>query len=162
MRSALVLTVACNSGGRVVPLAASVNPSWTLDSLRCGQVDDERHCVLYNASLYELITRPAAFHGKRVRVIGFAHFEFEGNGLYAHRVDWEQSLFQNGVWLEPPRVDLDSLNDRYLLVEGRFDAKDRGHMGLWSGSIDSVTRYYIWELSPAPRDSSGRPARSRR
>jgi len=126
------------------------NLALSADSLRCGQLDAHNRCSLYNASLYDLITQPAEWHGKRVRVIGFAHFEFEGNSLFAHREDCENSLFMNGVWLNPPREGVDSLTNRYLIVEGRFNAQMRGHMGMWSGSLDSVTRYGVWALPGEP------------
>lgn len=122
----------------------------SLDSLRCGEANAQGQCDLYDVSLYELITRPEAFHGKRVRVIGFAHFEFEGDALYAHREDWERGLLKNGVWLVPPKSGADSLNNHYILVEGRFSATSRGHFGLWSGSLDSVTRYDVWAEGEGP------------
>jgi hypothetical protein len=159
---AVLLEVACSSGDGALPIGAGASPSLDVDRLRCAEGDEKGRCMLYDVSLYDLITRPAEFHGKRVRVIGFAHFEFEGNGLYAHREDWERSLSRNGVWVDPPPTGSDSLNNRYLLIEGRFDAKMRGHMSMWSGSLDSVTRYFVWELSPAPRDSSAKTIGGRR
>lgn len=137
--------------------------SLSLDSLRCGQKGEGGRCSLYDVSLYELIARPAEFDRKRVRVIGFAHFEFEGDGLYAHREDWQQSVSRNGVWLNPPNEAANSLSNHYVLVEGRFEARSRGHMGMWSGTIDSVTRIESWEHPPGPPpvDSSGLPRRRR-
>jgi hypothetical protein len=36
------------------------------------------------------------------------------------------------------------LDQKYVLVEGTFDAKMKGHMGLWSGSIQKITRCQVW------------------
>src|SRR5262245_48410663 len=83
----LLLAVACSSRDHPNPNGLRDSTSLSIDSLRCGQSDDHGLCNLYDVSLYELITRPAEFHGKRVRVIGFAHFEFESNGLFPHRED---------------------------------------------------------------------------
>jgi hypothetical protein len=146
---------ACRDAGNQRDLRSA--ESLSLDSLRCGRGGDGGGCSLYDVSLYELITRPAEFDGKRVRVIGFAHFEFEGNGLYPHREDWQQGILHNGVWLEPPNEAANSLSDHYVLVEGRFEARSRGHMGMWSGTIDSVTRIESWGNPPALRVSGKRP-----
>src|SRR5690349_6313687 len=69
-----------------------------------------------DVSLIQLIARPADFDKKMVRVIGFCHLEFEGNGLFVHRQDFEQSISKNGLWLDAPRGKA-SLSDRYVIVE---------------------------------------------
>lgn len=147
---ALSFATACVSGVRAPVTSTDADVGLGLDSLRCAAVDGVGHCTLYGVSLYELIARPEVFHGRRVRVIGFAHFEFEGDGLYVHREDWERSISMNGLWIHPPSTGADSLNNHYLLVEGRFNAKMRGHFGMWGGSLDSVTRYEIWDRPHSP------------
>ena len=121
----------------------------TLDSLRCGGFGRDGRCGLYSVSIYELLANPLRFDGKRVRLIGFAHFEFEGNALYPHRDDWDQRILRNGLWLHPPPHG-DSLSDHYVLVEARFRARPQGHLGLWSGTLDSVTRLVRWEPPHEP------------
>ena len=39
-------------------------------------------------------------------------------------------------------------NMKYVLVEGRFNARDHGHMSLWSGAIEAVTRMVEWPPNP--------------
>lgn len=117
-----------------------------LDSLRCEQTAGGR-CALYDISLLELIANPIPFHGRRIRVVGFAHFEFEGNALYVHELDWQHNIFKNGVWVDPPQ-GADSLSGHYVLIEGRFNGKLHGHLGGWSGAIDSVTRLQRFEFPP--------------
>jgi hypothetical protein len=42
-------------------------------------------------------------------------------------------------------------NGGYALVEGRFDARHTGHLGLWSGAIVDIDRCMVWgERSGAP------------
>ena len=118
------------------------------DSLRCAQTDTAGRCALYQVSVIDLIARPAEFHGKRVRIIGYARFEFEGNALYLSREDWRRGIDRNGLWLEPPAGRPDSLNDRFLLVEATFVATDGGHLGLWSGSLKGVDRLEAWGDAP--------------
>jgi hypothetical protein len=107
--------------------------------------------------LVELISRPELYDMKPVRVIGFVNLEFEGNGLYLHEEDWRHSIYRNGIWIDPPLgIEPDSggtngaINRQYVLVEGVFDASDRGHMGMWSGGLHNVTRYEAWHRHDAP------------
>lgn len=122
-------------------------PDAMLDSLRCGELGRANHCALYQVSLYELLARPDVYHGKRVRVLGFVHFEFEGDALYPHREDYERGLPTNGVRITRPPGIADSLSDRYAIVEGTFDARSPG---LYSGTLNDVTRLQLWEHPPGP------------
>jgi hypothetical protein len=106
---------------------------------------------MWGPSLIELIARPEQFHGKPVRVIGFVNFEFEGNGLYLSRESWERGISRNGLWIDPPKgYESDSApstktpNQDYVIVEGVFNARNRGHLGNWSGAIERVTRLERW------------------
>ena len=101
--------------------------------------------------MVELIARPEVYHGRAVRVIGFVNFEFEGNGLYLSREDWQQSIYRNGLWIDAPRSaqtesgrPAPDLNQRYVIVEGTFNATHGGHLGAWSGAIEHVTRLDPW------------------
>ena len=91
-----------------------------------------------DVSMVQLIATPERFHGKRVRFTGFVHFEFEGNGIFLHKEDHDQGIFNDGLWIERPAGS--TPNDVYVLVEGAFRADDRGHMGLFSGTLADVTR----------------------
>jgi hypothetical protein len=102
-------------------------------------------------SLVRLIATPEAFDGKLVRVMGFVHVEHEGTAVYLHREDYEHHLGKNGLWLAASDVAAPgsreaAVNNRYALIEGRFSAKETGHMGLWSGSIKDITRMIPWEV----------------
>lgn len=103
-----------------------------------------------DVSLVSLIATPKEFDGKQVRVIGFARLEFEGNAIYLHRDDYLQGITKNGLWLDvelPSKKSAARPNNRYVIVEGVFSMKDQGHLGLWSGSIQRVTRMAPWSAS---------------
>lgn len=103
-----------------------------------------------DVSLVSLIATPREFDGKQVRVIGFARLEFEGNAIYLHREDYLQGITKNGLWLDVERVpkkSAASANNRYVIAEGVFSMTDKGHLGMWSGSIQKVTRMDPW-LAP--------------
>jgi hypothetical protein len=102
-------------------------------------------------SLIQLIATPDVFEGKHVRVHGFVRIEHEGSAIYLHREDWENHLAKNGLWLAasdsaPEGSKEAEVNGRYALIEGRFTGKKHGHLGLWSGSIEEITRMQAWEV----------------
>ncbi len=104
-----------------------------------------------DVSLVQLVATPERFDGKAVRVIGFLHLEPEGTALYLHSEDLIYTLVKNGVWVNPTADFKKKLSDRYVLIEGTFDARDHGHKGLWSGAIRDVTRATPW--SPKAKKS---------
>ena len=131
----------------------------------CVQETSSGACTIFGPSLITLIARPEDFDGKRVRVIGYVHFEFEGNGLYVSQDDYEHAITRNGVWIDPPLgFESDSgptraqRNDRYVIVEGTFSDRDRGHMGMWSGAIEHVERLEAWSATSAPPRAGFRDA----
>ena len=102
---------------------------------------------MYGPSLITLIARPELYDGKPVRVVGFIRFEFEGNALYMSRADYENNVTRNGLWIDPPPGFRSfngpvkaKPNSQYALVEAIFSARNRGHMGMWSGALEHVTR----------------------
>jgi hypothetical protein len=107
-----------------------------------------------SVSLLQLIATPDAFDGNDVRVHGFVCIEHEGTAVYLHREDSEHMLTKNGLWLaandSTPKGSKEAqVKDRYALIEGRFTAKKKGHRGLWSGSIEDITRMEPWEIRKA-------------
>jgi hypothetical protein len=104
--------------------------------------------------LLQLIATPEAFDGMYVRVCGFVRIEHEGTAVYLHREDWEHALTKNGLWLvandaTPEGSKEAQVQNRYALIEGRFSATRKGHLSLWSGSIENITRMEPWEIRKA-------------
>jgi|SRR6266404_4129640 len=117
---------------------------------------DVRGDVAADTPLIRLIARPADFDGQRVRVIGFVRLEFEGNVMYPHKEDYDHALLGNGVWLsisDQIQQRTAELTGKYCLVEGRFSASNRGHMGVWSGAIEDVSRFQVWSGSRRTKKS---------
>jgi hypothetical protein len=148
---ALILMLSgCGVASGDQPVSQTTSDS-LLPNVRCEMSAASGGCGIWGPSLVELIARPELYNGKRVRVIGFVNFEFEGNGLYISKEDWQQSIARNGLWIDPPSgFEADSgpskrqPNQRYVLVEGTFNARHLGHMGMWSGAIEHVTRLEQW------------------
>lgn len=103
-----------------------------------------------DVSMIQLIANPEQYDGSPIRVIAFLNLEFEGTALYLHREDYEKSLASNAIWISLTDQQVNSskkLSRGYVLVEGVFRAKDRGHLGMFSGSVERVTRIQSWERS---------------
>ena len=84
-------------------------------------------------SIVQLIASPSKYHRKLVRVIGFVSVRFKGTAVYLHRDDYEHAIYKNGLWLDlnggNPRREHDEFHEKYVLIEGVFDANMTGHRG---------------------------------
>jgi hypothetical protein len=96
-----------------------------------------------DASLVQLLALPERFHEKRVRLIGYLHLEFEGNGFYLHKQDFDQGITKNALWIDVPHWLAES-PDGYYLVEATVNSTDQGHMGAYQASLAFVTRLERW------------------
>jgi hypothetical protein len=111
-----------------------------------------------DVSMIQLISDPQRFDGQTIRVIGYLRLEFEGNAIYLHREDFERAIHQNGLWIElteSQRRTSEKLNNGYVIVEGTFSSMEKGHLGIWPGSIQHVSRLGNWSVDrrrrPVPR-----------
>ena len=94
-------------------------------------------------SIINLISTPEQYHGKKVIITGYLNMEFEGNGIYLSKEDYINSIYKNGLWCDIDLEKYSKFNKKYVVMEGIFNAKMTGHMGLWSGSIENISR--VWE-----------------
>ena len=114
-------------------------------SVNCETVTLEGECLLFGVSIIQLLANPDDYDGKNVRLIGYIHFEFEGAGIYFHKEDFDRRIYANGFWVSLAQgFSPDHCQDRYVLIEGVFDASSTGHMGLWSGTVKDITRCTQW------------------
>lgn len=141
----VVIGVICTSGVFLFRTSAQTDMSKVPEQMRPAE----------QLPLVRLVVSPEKYHGKRVRVIGFVRLEFEGNAVYTYKEDYQHGLIGNGAWINVPAT-LDAQgqknrNMKYCLIEGTFDAKNRGHLGLWSGSIKNISRFEVWSDPAKPR-----------
>ena len=100
-----------------------------------------------DVSMVQMIANPEKFDGHRVRIIGFVKLEFEGNAIYLHQEDFDHGMTRNGLWLnisEDIRTRSKEFDGHYCLIEGKFNAGAKGHLGMFSGSIEDINRFQIW------------------
>lgn len=112
-----------------------------------GQISNNAESV----SLINLIGAPDKYNGKIVRVIGVTNIQFEGNSIYLNREHLINGVTKNALWLSlnceaigKSEDELSQNNGKYGLVEGVFKHRAHGHMGVFSGTIDNVTRFMPW------------------
>lgn len=95
-------------------------------------------------SIIALVARPEMYDGQHVKTMGWVRLGFEKNGLFSQRSDEEEGLLINGLGLQVDRAESErgklagALDKSYCIVEGEFSAVDKGHMGMYSGSITNV------------------------
>jgi hypothetical protein len=103
-------------------------------------------------SVIHLVSRPEQYDGKRVKLFGYLHVRFEDSALYLSKDDADYLTGANAIWvsgydpaakLEPIDgvvKDLRYFDGRYVMLEGFFKMKERGHMGMFSGGIGQIVR----------------------
>ena len=109
-------------------------------------------CEPRDVSVIQLIATPELFDGQEVRVIGFLRLEFEGEAVYLHREDFENSVAQNSVAIELSESQEHAwrkLNNHYVIIEGRFSSVAKGHLGARAGSLQHITRLGDWSVRRA-------------
>jgi hypothetical protein len=104
-------------------------------------------------SIIQLISTPEKYEGSVVAVTGYIHLEFEGNGIYLHKDDYQYGLNKNGLWIDlyecgSPREE--EFTDGYAYVVGRFTSADRGHLDSWSGALQEIKSCQSWPPLPPP------------
>ncbi len=107
-------------------------------SITLSACDSNRKLV----SIINLISQPSEYNGNDVVVSGFLRIKFESNALYLTSDHAKYQIFSNSIWLNLPENMTEKtkkeLNNRYVRVEGIFDSKDTGHMGIFRGSINII------------------------
>jgi hypothetical protein len=97
-------------------------------------------------SLIQIIANPRAFDQKRVAVKGYVVLEFEHQALYLSEADAKYVITSNGLWLDVNDAiyaNRARFNRRYVLVEGTFNARLRGHLSLFTGRIENIGRFEL-------------------
>lgn len=112
-----------------------------------GKVDHKS----IDVSLINLISTPDKYHQKKVRVIGVSNIKFEGNAIYLNKEHLNYGVTKNALWISPnyqaigkTETELSKYNGQYVLIEGVFNKDNKGHMGMFSGSIDNINRFMPW------------------
>lgn len=87
--------------------------------------------------LVALIANPEAYDGRYVEVTGYLNLEFEGNGLFVSKADFDAYITQNAVWIDGPRDKAvrRALTRHYVTASGIFRAGDHGSYNAYRGKL---------------------------
>ena len=92
-------------------------------------------------SFAALLRNPQPFDGKRIRLTGYYHGQFEGSNFGpTKRADYQESVWLGGVSTFATSGSVKRLNDTFITADGTFDLGPGGHMGLWPGELTRLTR----------------------
>jgi hypothetical protein len=119
-------------------------PSSSLTHLKYTRLEADAY---EQVSILQLIITPERYDGKRVQVEGFLHLEFEGNVLYLSENDYIHHMDKNGLWVTRNSTineRFQQLNSHYVIVIGTFDAANKGHMSMNSGSLKNISAADTW------------------
>lgn len=89
-----------------------------------------------------LLKNPKAYDGKRIRLTGYYHGEFEGSSFAATEGDIEnfkRALWRGGASSFAAPKSISRRNDLLLTIDGTFELGPGGHMGLWMGELNRIT-----------------------
>jgi len=89
-----------------------------------------------------LLKNPEAYDGKRIRLTGYYHGEFEGSSFAATKGEirnYDRALWRGGPSSFADPKSISRRNDLLLTIDGTFELGPGGHMGLWRGEIERVT-----------------------
>jgi hypothetical protein len=107
----------------------------TLKSSRDGRFGSRCSRGFCSVSVAQLVITPERYHGKLVQVKGVLSVQPEAVGVTAG----EHSVWVN---LTPEQYnEYRNFNGMYGYVQGTYDGTKFGHMGMWGGTLDSVTRF---------------------
>jgi hypothetical protein len=97
-----------------------------------------------NVSLVSLIATPERFENTVLRVQGVAYLDSKHyiNAIFLTREDKVKGNVPNAIflYLSPAIRDADRLNGKFVIVEGRFSSKSKGHLGVFPGCLLEVSR----------------------
>ena len=107
----------------------------------CRKPSHDGTCALWDVSIVRLLADPERFDGKPVAIVGFVHLEFEGDAIYLHNEDFIHRVMKNALWVSfADGYKPADCQDRYVEMEGIFSARDTGHMALFSGAVEGITK----------------------
>ena len=99
-----------------------------------GSVPHSQETAIHVA-FQDILKTPSEYDGKLIETRGYLVHEFENSALYATQ-NWRGT---QGIWITPGadvRTARDRANHHYVVVTGVYDAKDRGHLGGFEGTLN--------------------------
>jgi hypothetical protein len=92
-------------------------------------------------SLNQLVSEPDRLDRALVRVTGICRVEFEGNALYPSKESFDKRDDSHALWLNlgwPVSKEILALDGQQVVVDAKFDASTRGHLGVFAGTLTDI------------------------
>lgn len=147
VKALLITAIAVFSASTAYPQTAIRDSAWGLSEYR-------------TTSFVQLLANPERFHGRKVTIVGYLHWRFEDASLYLSKLDADYLNSANAVWIRfadsvrrrtsrPVRKlelqhSLAYFDSKYVSLTGIFNKDERGHLGGFAGTLDSV--YVVSEM----------------
>lgn len=99
--------------------------------------------TLHQVSLEQLLARPDQFDGQLVRLTGYLNLAYEAHALYCQPDDAHEHRSKNGLWVRfsaaITKQQVADYHQTYVVVVGTFDARSKGHLGLFGGTLKNIS-----------------------
>ena len=106
-----------------------------------------------DSTLLQVLADPVKYHLKKIRFVGYLHLKRDEDAIYLHEEDYKRALYGNSVWVDATddmHNHAEKLSDRYVILEGTFNAEIRGPMNAHTGTIRLITRCEVWPKVAPP------------
>ena len=107
-------------------------------------------------SLVAIISNPERYDEKELVVSGFLYLQREYPALYIGKADFQHAQFKNAIYLSMTSHVFErsyALNGCYVVVKGRFDAKNTGHLNAFSGALSVAQVTAVWKSTVPKADT---------
>ena len=91
-----------------------------------------------NTSIISLIAAPSRYEGKAVRVVGYAKLSMDSSAIYLSEDDAKYGNIANAISVDLAELGGTQPSNQWVVVEGIFVTDNKGHMGMYRGSIVSI------------------------
>lgn len=130
-------------------------------SMSCTSLPRVQEDEALDVTIFQIITNPSSYDGKRVRVKGYATLGFEVDSLNILPAFAQYHMSEYALYLDlDPMQEKEraTYHEKIVIVEGVVDASCKG-MGLQQAGLREITRFEIWKNldgsrpTPKPRSS---------
>ena len=95
-----------------------------------------------HVSLIRLIATPERYHNKPVIVEGYLSLDPRNTALYVSKEFYDLGRLKESIWVNVPvawwRNREAKLRTGDVLIEGKFDAREAGPLGMFSGGLTDL------------------------
>lgn len=131
----VVSALARNTGLLIVAVISMLTVSLCFSYCGAKSIDEDKEITSVN--FVDLLDNPKKYNKKMIKLQGFLHVEFEDHSLYRNEKEFKDDKYRKGIWVGGWKLkNLLPYSEKYVSITGKFDSENKGHMGMFQGSID--------------------------